>query len=154
VYNSKFAEAHAKLETHHAENVAKAEDKTELEEEVKAVDVDNLKDKTGIPDFWWRSIKNNQMIYELVKEKDEPILQHLRHIETEKHEAVQGDAASRKHLIVKFHFNDNEYFTEKTLELKVVYKPDTDDEVERIEGTPISWADETKDPTKKKIKKK
>ncbi len=38
--------------------------------------------------------------------------------------------------------------------LKIVYRPDSDDEVERIVGTPISWADETKDPTKKKIKKK
>ena len=144
-YKHKFAESFAKLETHHAENVAKKDDKTEPEEEVKVVDVENLKGKAGIPDFWWRSIKNNQMIYELVKEKDEPILQHIRHIETERHDAVPGDAASRKHLLVKFHFNDNEYFTEKTLELKVTYKPDTEDEVERIEGTPISWADETKD---------
>ena len=75
-YTHKFAEAHAKLETLHAETVAKAteDEKKELEEEVKAVDVDNLKGKTGVPDFWWRSIKNNQMIYELVKEKDEAIL--------------------------------------------------------------------------------
>jgi hypothetical protein len=41
---------------------------------VKPVDVENLKGKQGIPDFWYRSIKNNQMIYELVKEKDEAIL--------------------------------------------------------------------------------
>jgi hypothetical protein len=38
--------------------------------------------------------------------------------------------------------------------MKVVYKPDTEDEVEKIEGTNISWKSETVDPTKKKIKKK
>ena len=119
------------------------------------MDVENLKGKQGVPDFWWRSVKNNQMIFELVKEKDEPILEgHLRNIDTEKVEAVPGDAKSRKSLSVRFHFSDNEYFPEKVLTVKVIYKPDTEDEVERIEGTPISWADESKDPTKKKIKKK
>ena len=34
-------------------------------------------------------------------------------------------------------------------------KPDSDIElIERLEATNISWADESKDPTKKKIKKK
>ena len=157
-YIPKFAEQHAKLEAQVAEAVAKkqAEGKAseEPEEELKKVDVENLKGKVGVPDFWWRAIKNNQMIYELVKEKDEPILQHLRHVEGERVPAVAGDASSRKTLSVRFHFSDNEYFTDKVLTLKVVYRPDSDDEVERIEGTQIQWADEGKDPTKKKIKKK
>jgi nucleosome assembly protein 1-like 1 len=55
---------------------------------------------------------------------------------------------------VHFHFAENEFFTEKKLTLKVVYRPETEDDVEKIEGTNITWADETKDPTKKKIKKK
>jgi nucleosome assembly protein 1-like 1 len=63
-------------------------------------------------------------------------------------------ADSRKTLTVKLHFAENEYFSEKVLSLKVIYKPDSDDEVERLEGTNITWADESKDPTKKKIKKK
>lgn len=145
------------METYHADNITKkkASEEPQEEEEVKAVDVDNLKGKQGVPDFWFRSIKNNQMIFELVKEKDEPILEHhLRNIETEKVEPDVADSKSRKSLTVKFHFSDNEYFTEKVLALKVIYKPNTEDEVERIEGTPISWADESKDPTKKKIKKK
>jgi hypothetical protein len=158
--NTIFAEKYAKLETYHAEKLAKKKEeaegdkKTEDDEEIKAVDVENLKGKTGIPDFWYRSIKNNQMVFELVKEKDEPILQTLRHIESERVEAEEGKADSRKHLIVRFFFNKNEYFTEDVLTLKIVYRPDSDDEVERIVGTPISWADESKDPTKKKIKKK
>lgn len=94
------------------------------------------------------------MIFELVKEKDEPILKFIKHVESERVEAEEGKPDSRKHLIVKFYFNKNEYFSEEVLSIKVVYRPDSDDEVERIVGTPISWADETKDPTKKKIKKK
>ena len=156
-YKTQFAEHYASLETYHAENLTKKKEggDPQDEEEVKAVDVDNLKGKQGVPDFWFRSIKNNQMIFELVKEKDEPILEkYLRNVDTHKVEAVPGDAKSRKTLAVNFHFAENEYFPEKVLTVKVVYKPETEDEVERIEGTPIAWADETKDPTKKKIKKK
>ena len=81
--NKTFAASFAKLETHHAEKLAKkkadsaaegGDKKDEEDEEIKAVDVENLKGKAGIPDFWFRSIKNNQMIFELVKEKDEAIL--------------------------------------------------------------------------------
>jgi nucleosome assembly protein 1-like 1 len=160
-YLPKFAETHAKLEAHHAETVEKKKSEPkkegdEPEEELKIVDVDNLKGKAGVPDFWWRAIKNNQMIYELVKEKDEPILQLLRHVEGERSAPIPGQAETRKTLSVRFHFAPEitEYFKETTLTLKIVYRPDSDDEVERVEGTVISWADETKDPTKKKIKKK
>jgi nucleosome assembly protein 1-like 1 len=85
------------------------------------------------------------MVFELVKEKDEEILQHVRHIETER-------STSPKALTVKFHFNENEFFDNKELSLKVVYKGDND-MVEKIEGTTIDWK-EGKDPTKKKVKKK
>lgn len=112
---------------------------------MKVVDVENLKGKDGIPDFWFRAIKNNQMIYELVKEKDEEILKHVNHIETEKTD-------SPKSLLVRFLFNDNEFFTNKELTMKIHYKGDNDD-VEKIEGTQINW-NESKDPTKKKVKKK
>jgi hypothetical protein len=59
------------------------------------VDVENLKGVNGIPDFWFRAIKNNQMIFELVKEKDEEILKHIKHIDFERHD-------SPKTLTVKF----------------------------------------------------
>jgi len=85
------------------------------------------------------------MIFELVKEKDEEILKHLKHVETERSD-------SPKALLVRFLFNANEFFTNTELKLKVFYKGD-EDEVEKIEGTEINW-NEGKDPTKKKIKKK
>lgn len=157
-FTPKFDETHAKLDAHKIDVISKkkAEKKGEepQEEELKKVDVENLKGQAGIPDFWWRSIKNNQMIFDLVKEKDEAILPFLRHIETERQDKDEAVAESRKNLTVKFHFADNEFFSEKVLSLRILYRPDSDDEVERIEGTTISWGDETKDPTKKKIKKK
>jgi nucleosome assembly protein 1-like 1 len=109
------------------------------------VDVDNLKGAKGIPDFWFRSLKNNQMIWELVKEKDEEILKHIKHIESE---TTQGP----KTLLVRFLFNQNEFFTNTELTLKLTYKGE-DDDVDQIQGTKINWV-EGKDPTKKKVKKK
>lgn len=145
-YTTKFDETHKKLESQCAliQKKEKEGEKAE-EEEIKAPEVENLKGKTGIPDFWYRAIKNNQMIYELVKEKDDEVLQFLRHVETERQEKP-------KTLTVKFHFNQNEFFTNETLQLTIFYRGD-EDEVEKIEGTQINWA-EGKDPTKKKVKKK
>lgn len=122
----------------------KAGDEKDKEEEVKA-EVDYLKGKDGVPDFWYKAIKNNQMIFELVKEKDEEIIKHIHHVETERLD-------NPKALLVKFHFNDNEFFDNKEISMKVVYKGE-DDTVVKIEGTIISWK-EGKDPTKKKVKKK
>lgn len=86
------------------------------------------------------------MIWDLVKEKDEEILKHLKDVDTVRTTEPQ------KTLSVNFHFNENEFFDEKLLNLKIFYKGD-DDDVEKIEGTVISWK-EGKDPTKKKVKKK
>lgn len=147
-YTTKFDETHKKLEQECALIQKKEEKPAEgepKEEEIKAVDVENLKGVAGVPDFWYRAIKNNQMIYELVKEKDEEILKFIRHIETERNDKP-------KTLTAKFYFNKNEFFTNDLLTLTIYYRGDQDD-VEKIEGTEIQW-NESKDPTKKKVKKK
>jgi nucleosome assembly protein 1-like 1 len=142
-----FDETLKKLEKECAEiETAKKDEKPEDKEEEKPIEVDHLKGKDGIPDFWFRAIKNNQMIWELVKEKDEEILTHIKHVESERSD-------NPKHLTVKFLFNDNEFFTNKDLTLTVFYKEDSEDTVSKIEGTVINW-NESKDPTKKKVKKK
>jgi len=123
----------------------KAKDAQEAAEQ-KPVEVDHLIGKDGIPDFWFRAIKNNQMIWDLVKEKDEAILAHLQHVES-----ARGD--NPKHLQVKFTFNDNEFFENKDIALTIFYKEDSDESVSKIEGSVINWK-EGKDPTKKKVKKK
>jgi hypothetical protein len=87
-----------------------------------------LKGVVGIPDFWFKAIKNNNMIFELVKEKDEEILKHIKHVETER-------TTSPKTLTVKLHFNANEFFDNtEPLALTIFYRGD-DDDVEKIEGT-------------------
>jgi hypothetical protein len=67
------------------------------------------------------------MIFELVKEKDEEILKHIKHVSSERGE-------SPKSLSVKFNFTPNEFFDNQDITLKVIYKGDTD-EVSKIEGT-------------------
>jgi len=114
--------------------------------EQKPVEVDHLIGKDGIPDFWFRAIKNNQMIWDLVKEKDEVILAHLKHVES-----ARGE--NPKHLTVTFSFNENEFFENKDIALTIFYKEDSDESVSKIEGSAINWK-EGKDPTKKKVKKK
>ena len=145
--HKKLVEECAKIVTKPAEPQAETEATSQPTEskEVKPVDVEHLKNVKGVPDFWFTSIKNNQMIYELVKEKDEEILKHLKDVEAERLE-------NPKALAVRFHFNSNEFFTNDVLSLKIFYRGDQDD-VDKIEGTVINW-NEAKDPTKKKIKKK
>ena len=119
--------------------------KDEEDYKEKMTDVNYLKDQQGVPDFWYRAMKNSQMIWELVKERDEEILKSLRHIESERE-------TKPKSLSVRFCFHPNDFFNNEILTLKICYKNDTD-EVEKIEGTEITWK-EGKDVTKKKVKKK
>jgi hypothetical protein len=143
----KFDETHAKL-VQQASKIIRtdADDEDNKPKEVKEVDVEPLKEKDGIPDFWFRSIKNNQMIFELVKEKDEEILKSLYHIEGAK------SFEPSKHLTVKFFFKPNDFFENSCLELSIFYKGENDDP-EKIEATTIQWK-EGKDVTHKKVKKK
>lgn len=102
--------------------VTKKKNDGEKEEEPKPevpFDVDYLKGKKGIPDFWFKAVKNCQMLFELVKEKDEEVLLHLRHIESERTEKP-------KTLTVKLHFNTNDFFENSHLWLKLTYKNDGD----------------------------
>jgi len=80
------------------------------------------------------------------KEKDEEILKHIAHIDSEK-----TDKPS-KSLAINFHFNPNEYFDNTVISLKIIYKSDSY-EVLKTEGSVINWKD-GKDVTKKKVKKK
>jgi hypothetical protein len=115
---STFDATHKKLEEQCAQIVTKTtEGETKEKEELKAVDVENLKGVAGVPDFWYRSIKNNQMIFELVKEKDDEILKFIRHVESERTD-------NPKTLTVRFLFNKNEFFTNDVLSIKVFYRGD------------------------------
>lgn len=82
---AKFDETHKELEKKVAAIVKPAEEEAnkEQEKEKEPTDVSYLKGKVGIPDFWVRAVKANKLIWDQVREKDEPIIEHLKHIETE-----------------------------------------------------------------------
>jgi len=67
-----FDTTHKKLEEECALIVTKKAEDSKPEDEKEAdkpVEVEHLKTVDGIPDFWFKSMKNNQMIWDLVKEK-------------------------------------------------------------------------------------
>ena len=86
------------------------------------------------------------MMMQTIREKDADTLQYLTNVEcSETQEPIT--------VTVKLTYRDNEYFTNKTLELMVRFKDDQQDEVVETQGTLIDWKD-GKDLSKKKIKKK
>ena len=147
---TRFDEAHKELEKKVAAIVKPAEEPEEDKEEEKTpTDVTYLKGKQGIPDFWVKAMKANRLIWDQVREKDEPIMAHLQHVETE---ASENEATKNTVVTLKMVFaEDNDFFTPATLQVSLEYE--SEDQVKEIKGTAIEWL-EGKDPTKKKIKKK
>jgi len=133
-YIPKFEETHSKLEKL-VSGIVKTEDDADNkeEEEKEPENVDHLKDKQGIPDFWEKAIKNNKMIMQTFKENDEKLIPHIKSLEAVKYEVP-------KSLEIKIQFSENEYFTNEELTLKLKYKGDTE-EVVATEGTSINWKD-------------
>ena len=149
-YIPKFDAAHKELEQKVAAIVK--EEKEDAEEDPKPnepTDISYLKGKKGVPDFWFRAMKNNRLVWDHVKEKDEDILQGLKHVETE---AGENEQTKNMVLTLKMEFEeDNDFFTPNVLSVTLEYE--SEDAVKSVKGTPIEWK-EGKDPTKKKIKKK
>jgi nucleosome assembly protein 1-like 1 len=143
----RFEESHKELEQKVAA-IVKPEI-TEEEPPKVPTDVNYLKGQKGIPDFWVRAIKSNRLIWDQVKEKDQPIFEFLKHVET-----VQGENEESKNmtLTLRMVFNsENDHFVPSTLSTTLEYE--SEDKIKQITGTDIEWL-EGKDPTKKKIKKK
>ena len=145
----RFEESHKELEKKVAAIVKPGEEPEEKEEDKTPTDVTYLKGKEGIPDFWVRAMKANRLIWDQVKEKDEEIIEHLIHVETET--SVNEETKNTVVTLKMVFANDNEFF--KPNELSVSLEYESEDQVKEIDGTTIDWL-EGKDPTKKKIKKK
>jgi nucleosome assembly protein 1-like 1 len=99
-----------------------------------------------VPDFWATAIKNNQMMMQYMREKDQETLKHLSNV-------VCSEANDPPTTTVELTFRENEFFTNEKLTLKVQFKDESKDEVVETFGTPIDWKD-GKDITCKKINKK
>lgn len=94
-------------------------------------------------------MKNNRLVWDHAKEKDEEILTLLKHVETE---AGENESTKNMCLTLRMEFQaDNDFFTPDVLTVTLEYE--SEDQVKSVKGTTIEWK-EGKDPTKKKIKKK
>lgn len=114
----------------------------------KPTDTTHLKEVVGVPDFWSTAVKNNTMMMQYFREKDQETLQYLKNVETK--ESTNPKTIT---VVLTFDAEKNEYFTNEKLELCVRFKGDQEDEVVETIGTLIDWKD-GKDLSKKKIKKK
>lgn len=125
-----------------------AED-AEEEKEHEKVDVAYLATEKGIPDFWFKCLKNNKLCMQVVKEKDVDVFSKLTCLKVED----ELDEERKKIRTLTLTFAENEYFTNEALTLTIKYTDSDPDEPSTITGSPINWKD-GKDMSKKKIKKK
>eukprot|EP00884_Botryococcus_braunii_P023655 jgi/Botrbrau1/9974/Bobra.0012s0068.2 len=105
----------------------------------------------GIPDFWLNVLRAEETTGLMITEKDEPILSHLIDISAEDLQEENGLTGYRLH----FKFAKNPFFDEEVLTKSYYVREDDDGEMEleRAEGTNISWKG-GKNPTVKIMKKK
>jgi nucleosome assembly protein 1-like 1 len=84
-----------------------------------------------------------------IKEKDEKIIEHVRHIETV---TKENEETKNMELTLSIEFSpENTHFTNQTLSVTLEFE--SEEEVKEIRGTKIDWK-EGMDVTQKKIKKK
>jgi hypothetical protein len=62
----------------------------------------------GLPEFWLRTLQSNSLLSGLIDEVDEPVLRHLRDVRVKLNDTRPG-------YTVEFHFNENEWFTNRVL---------------------------------------
>ena len=143
-----FDSSMAKLETAVSGIVKTYEELTADAEESKShipTNVDHLKDKIGVPDFWSNAIVNHAMLQTIITEKDNKVLEHLISLH-----ATQVKLPQPK-LTITMKFSENEYFTNDTLNFTALADNDTNQTIE-VQGCTIDWK-EGQDITKKKVKK-
>ena len=111
---------------------------------------------TGIPSFWLTIFKNTELMEEIVKEHDEPLLDHLEDIKV-----VYADNKGLN-FTLEFHFSDNEFITNKMLTKSYVVECKVDENdpfsfdgpsIVQTTGCKIDWK-KGKNLTVKTVKKK
>ncbi|CAD8101789.1 unnamed protein product [Paramecium sonneborni] len=94
--------------------------------------------------YWFKALKNSDIIAQEIKDRDDPILKSLTKIEYEPQEKSDN-------FSLNFYFAPNDYFKNTVLKKKFILK-DGENPV-KSEGTIIEWND-GKNVTRKLIKKK
>ena len=111
----------------------------------------------GIPEFWLQVFKNSDVLSDLIKEQDEPVLKHLTDVRI-----TMQDEPQYKGFTIEFEFTQNEYFTNtvltKSYELRM--GPDEQEpltyegpEIIKSKGCEIHW-NKGKNVTVKMVKKR
>ena len=112
-YIPQFDAAHTALEQKVASIVKEEKDEEEDPKPNEPTDISYLKGKKGVPDFWHRAMKNNRLVWDQVKEKDEDIVQLLKHVETE---AGENEETKNMLLTLRMEFEENnDFFTPHVL---------------------------------------
>ena len=84
-----------------------------------------------IPDYWGQVLSNVEMIAGIIEETDKPALQALNRIEVTIPEGENCEYS------VIFHFDENEYFSNESLEVHVT--ADKNDEIIEMDSDIIDW---------------
>mmetsp|Transcript_13232 Transcript_13232/g.23289 ORF Transcript_13232/g.23289 Transcript_13232/m.23289 type:complete len:343 (-) Transcript_13232:605-1633(-) len=104
----------------------------------------------GVPEFWLAVLLKCDTSADMIKDKDVEVLTHLTNIIST---PVLTEEGARTGFKLTFTFNDNPYFTNKTLQKTYVLSPEDEGVLEKAEGTKIEWK-AGKDVTIKIMKKK
>jgi nucleosome assembly protein 1-like 1 len=89
----------------------------------------------GIPEFWLSSLKNNVSLQEMITDADEPVLRQLSD--------VRMEYLDKPGFKLIFEFNENEFFSNKTLTKTYYYREESgyggDFIYDHAEGDAIEW---------------
>lgn len=108
----------------------------------------------GVPNFWYTIFRNTEILSEMVQTHDEPVLKKLQDIQI-KYDGVHS-------YTIEFHFDENEYFTDRVLTKQYFLKTEIDPdypfnfegpEIHKCKGCVINW-EKKMNLTVKTIRKK
>ncbi|KAL1608244.1 histone chaperone [Paraconiothyrium brasiliense] len=117
--------------------VGEKKDDDDEEDDVpeEEVNKDEGKDVKGIPEFWLSAMKNQISLAEMITDRDEGALKHLTDIRME--------YLDRPGFRLIFEFEENEYFTNKTVTKTYFYQEENgyggDFIYDHAEGEKIDW---------------
>jgi hypothetical protein len=78
-------------------------------------------DDKGVPEFWLQTFRSVVLISDMIQEHDEPVLKQLYDVR------VRLNGQKPFGYTLEFHFNDNDYFTNKMLTKTYELKTDQKD---------------------------
>jgi len=130
----------------------KSEDKKPEDKKPESKKEENEEDIKGIPDFWLNTLRVCSAVGETITDSDEDALRYLQDIQCEIF--TDGEDKSKHGFKLHFHFNDNPYFTNKSLSKVYHLTYESNSEVlESADGTEVQWK-AGKNLTVKTVKKK